>query len=112
LTATTAPRWTCDSCGVSVSHAELAAVPLPSGWTTGPDGDFCLGCRRQRAAEAAVDGAPANTNRDTRVRLRREALVEFEVRRAPDRPDNSIAQACRTSASAVVTARQKLQLPR
>jgi hypothetical protein len=101
----TARKWTCDRCGVSVSQIDGAAVPLPGSWTIEPDGSFCLTCRRERAATAALDAAPADCNNDTRAKARRAGLLEFEVRRAPDRADNAIAKACHTSASAVARAR-------
>lgn len=104
-TATTAPKWTCDRCGVSVSQLDGASVPLPETWTTAIDGSFCLTCRRERAGEAALDAAPADCSNDTRMKVRRAGLLEFEVRRAPDRADNAIAKACHTSASAVARAR-------
>jgi hypothetical protein len=103
--APTAPKWTCDRCGVSVSQLGGAAVPLPETWTTAADGNFCLTCRRERAGEAALDAAPADSTNDTRMKARRAGLLEFEVRRAPDRADNAIAKACHTSASAVARAR-------
>jgi hypothetical protein len=103
--APTAPKWTCDRCGVSVSQLGGAAVPLPETWTTAADGNFCLTCRRERAGEAALDAAPADSTNDTRMKVRRAGLLEFEVRRAPDRADNTIAKACHTSASAVARAR-------
>ena len=102
----TARKWTCDRCGVSVSQLGGAQVPFPKSWTVAPDGSFCLTCRRERAAEAALDAAPPDCSNDARAKLRRAGLVEFEVRRAPDRADNAIAKACHTSASAVVTARE------
>jgi hypothetical protein len=101
----TACKWTCDRCGVSVSQIDGAAVPLPESWTTAVDGYFCLTCRRERAAEAALEAAPAGSNNDARAKVRRAGLLEFEVRRAPDRADNAIAKACHTSASAVARAR-------
>jgi hypothetical protein len=103
--APTAPKWTCDRCGVSVSQLDGASVPLPETWATAPDGNFCLTCRRERAGEAALEAAPADSSNDTRVKVRRAGLLEFEVRRAPDRADNAIAKACHTSASAVARAR-------
>lgn len=102
----TAARWTCSRCAVAVSQIDGAPVPLPESWTAGADGQFCLTCRRERAAEAALDAAPADCSNDARAKVRRAGLVEFEVRRAPDRADNAIAKACHTSASAVVAARQ------
>lgn len=103
--APTAPKWTCDRCGVSVSQLDGAALPLPETWTTAADGNFCLTCRRERAGEAALEAVPADCSNDTRVKVRRAGLLEFEVRRAPDRADNAIAKACHTSASAVARAR-------
>ena len=102
----TAGKWTCDRCGVSVSQVDGASVPLPQSWTAAADGLFCLTCRRERAAEAASNAAPADCSADARAKLRRAGLLEFEVRRAPDRADNAIAKACHTSASAVATARR------
>jgi hypothetical protein len=101
----TARRWTCGRCAVSVSRIDGAEVTLPESWSSTADGCFCLSCRREQAAEAALDAAPADCSSDVKSKLRRAGMVEFEVRRAPDRPDNAIAKACRTSASAVVKAR-------
>jgi hypothetical protein len=104
-----ARKWTCDGCGVSASRIDGEPAPLPESWVSSADGDFCLTCRRHRAAEAALDAAPIDSDRDTRVKIRRTGLIEFEVRRVPDRSDGSIAKACRTSASTVAAARQRLQ---
>jgi hypothetical protein len=57
-----------------------------------------------------MDAAPSDSDRDARAKLRRAGLIEFEVRRTPDRTDGSIARACRTSAGAVAAARRRLQL--
>jgi len=103
-----ARKWTCGGCGVSVSRIDGAPAPFPDSWAHAPDGDFCLGCRRERAAEAALDAAPSDSGRDARAKLRRAGLIEFEVRRAPDRTDGSIAKACRATAPAVAAARQRL----
>lgn len=83
---------------------------LPGSWVSSAEGDFCLACRRHRAGEAALDAAPDDSNRDARAKLRRSGLIEFEVRRTPDRTDGSIAKACRSSASAVAAARRRLQM--
>jgi len=105
-TARTARKWTCGRCDVSVSRIDGGPAPLPESWTTAADGHFCLTCRRERAADAALDAAPADCSSDARMKVRRSGLLEFEVRRSPDRADNAIAKACHTSASAVATARQ------
>jgi hypothetical protein len=111
MTATTACKWTCTGCGVSTSRSDDAAVPIPAAWDDCAEGVFCLGCRRRRVAEAAVDSAPDDSNRDKRAKLRRAALLEFEVRRDPDRTNGSIAKACRSSIPAVAAARQRLGAP-
>jgi hypothetical protein len=104
-----ARKWTCDGCAVSASQIDGGSTPLPASWVSSTEGDFCLNCRRQRAAEAALDAAPSGSDRDARTKLRRAGLIEFEVQRAPDRTDGSIAKACRTSASTVAAARRRLQ---
>jgi len=108
VTSITAQRWTCTECGVAASRSDAEEFPLPGNWEVCPDGTFCLGCRRRRAAEAAVDSAPPATGRDARARLRRAAVVEFELLRAPDKTNGSIAKACRSSIPAVAAARRRL----
>jgi hypothetical protein len=105
-----ARKWTCDSCGVSASRIDGGPAPLPDSWVSSVEGDFCLTCRRHRAGEAALDAAPSESDRAARAKLRRTGLIEFEVRRTPDRTDGSIAKACRTSAGAVAAARRRLQM--
>lgn len=100
----TAPKWTCDRCGVSVSRIDGSPAPLPESWSA-VNGCFCLTCRRERAAEAALATAPTGCDAGERAKLRRAGLVEFEVLRVPDHADNVIAKACHTSASAVARAR-------
>lgn len=106
----TAASWLCERCGVSVSRIDGERVPLPDTWSSGPEGDFCLACSRQRAAEEAVEQAPPGCDRDARAKLRRAGLIEFEVKRSPERTDGSIAKACRSTTSAVAAARRRLEL--
>lgn len=106
-----ARRWTCDRCGVSASRIDGEPISLPGTWTRVAEGQFCLMCRRDRAAQAALDSAPSDCPRDARAKLRRAALIEFEVRRTPDQPDGAIARACHSSVSAVTKARRRLRLP-
>lgn len=103
-----AARWTCDRCEVSVGRIDGEPTTQPSAWTTSELGTFCLGCSRALAGEAALDDAPDNCSSEDRARLRRSALIEFEVRRAPDSSDRLIAQSCRTSASAVAAVRRRM----
>jgi hypothetical protein len=110
-TTRTAKRWTCDECGVSVGRIDRSRVPLPESWTHSREGTYCLLCRRERAARAALDTAPADSGIEERAKLRRAALIEFEVRRRPEEGDGAIAKTCRSSVAAVAAARRRLDLP-
>jgi hypothetical protein len=107
----TAKKWTCGQCGVSVGRIDGARVALPDTWERCEDGLFCLNCRRDRAAQAALESAPDDSPIEVRAKLRRAALIEFEVSRRPDHGDGAIAKACRSSVSAVAAARRRLELP-
>jgi len=58
-----------------------------------------------------MDSAPDASSREDRVRLRRTALIEFEIGRAPEAPNRTVANACRTSIAAVAAVRNKLEQP-
>jgi hypothetical protein len=105
-----AQKWTCDRCGVSTSRIDGKRTALPDSWASSAEGAFCLGCRRERAAEAALDSAPSDSAFDARSRLRRAALIEFEVRRTPEQANNAIARACHSSVAAVAKVRESLHL--
>lgn len=107
----TARKWTCAGCGVSASRSDEEPVPIPETWDSCAEGSFCLGCRRRRVGEAAAEAAPEDSNRDDRAKIRRAAVLEFEVQRDPDRTNGSIAKACRASIPAVVAARDRLGAP-
>lgn len=107
----TAKKWTCDECGVSISHMGGERVELPDTWSSDREGTYCLICRRERAARAALDDAPADSTLEARAKLRRAALIEFEVKRRPEEGDGAIAKTCRSSVSAVSAARRRLKLP-
>jgi hypothetical protein len=100
---------TCDGCGVTVRWmAGAEQSGLPASWTKSRRGTYCLHCRRALAADKAVEGAPEKSSREERAKLRARALVEFEVKRDPDRPNGEIAKACRASVSAVIRARERV----
>ncbi len=105
----TASSWTCQSCGVCVSWVDGQQAPLPESWISTGEGSFCLKCRRERAAELAVESAPEDTSREELAKIRRASLIEFEVRRTPDLPNNTIARACRSSSVAVAKAREEIE---
>lgn len=104
-----ARKWTCRGCGVCVSRIDGSPAPLPDCWTSSAEGDFCLVCRRQQAIDAALEAAPADRDSAAHSKLRRAGLIEFEVRRAPDRTDGAIAKACHTSTATVAATRRRLR---
>ena len=81
----------------------------PSAWAEDGGELYCLGCRRELAAEAGAGAAPPGTTAQHLAQLRTAALIEFEVSRGPERSDSEIARAVRTSVPAVVKARQRLR---
>lgn len=109
LNAEAAIAWTCDRCDMTVSFApEVVSPVLPTSWAQHDGGLYCLSCRRERAGDAGLDSLPDDAPVDKRQKARHHALIEFEISRDPGRPDNRIAQACRTSAPAVRKARERL----
>lgn len=87
------------------------AVGCPPEWRRQDNDLHCLGCRRAVAAEAVVLASPAEATIADRAKVRAAALVEFEIRRTPDRPNSKIARTCRTSVPAVVKARERIGVP-
>jgi hypothetical protein len=102
-------RWSCSRCEVSVGRIDGEPTILPASWSRSDDQVLCLTCSRAEAGEAAMDSAPAATSREDRVRLRRTALIEFEIGRAPEAPNRTIALACRTSSGAVAAVRDAME---
>ena len=102
--------WACDRCAVTITWMPgFERKGLPAGWTRRGDKAHCLQCRRAIAAEAANETAPAGATREERAKLRAEALIEFEIRRDPDRPNGEIAKVVRCSVPAVLKARRRLE---
>ena len=109
--ATVAPEWTCGRCEVTVSWMPGTEAPdLPGSWIDNGEGLFCLGCRRDLAAEAGVAHLEADAPADLRQKTSSRARVEFEITRDPERPDNRIAKSCSTSVISVRKARERLGL--
>lgn len=105
-----ARRWICGRCGVAIGRIDGQEIPLPGSWERGPEGDFCLSCRRGRAADAAQAAVSADASAGARAKAGRDGLIEFEVRRTPDLTDATIARACRTNAPAVAATRTRLRM--
>jgi hypothetical protein len=106
--AAEAIRWSCSRCKVSVGQIDGGATLLPTSWSQVDGQALCLSCSRAQAGEAAMESAPAASSREDRVKLRRTALIEFEIERAPEAPNRTIALACRTSSAAVAAVRDEL----
>lgn len=102
--------WSCDRCAVTIKwmpgHERKGP---PAGWTRRGDKAHCLHCRRAIAAEAANETAPEGATREERAKLRAQALIEFEIRRDPDRPNGEIAKVVRCSVPAVMKARRRIE---
>jgi hypothetical protein len=109
--AASATRWSCARCGVSAGRIDGKRVALPTTWTRSGEGLFCLTCSRALAADTASESAAADSSREELVRIRRTALIEFEISRCPEAPNRTIAQSCRTSPGAVAAVRDELEGP-
>jgi hypothetical protein len=101
--------WTCARCQVTVSFSHEVERPrLPATWVK-QDGElYCLACRREMAGEAGLEGVDEDATSQKRQQIRSQARIEFEIQRDPDRQDNLIAKACRTSTFSVRKARDRL----
>ncbi len=104
-----AVRWSCARCDVSVGRIDGGLAKLPDSWSQSDGSTYCLSCSRAIAGETAMDSAPASCTREDRVRLRRTALIEFEIDRVPEAANRTIASACRTSSAAVAAVRAELE---
>jgi hypothetical protein len=101
-------RWSCARCEVSVGRIDGGSSGLPETWSRCEGQTYCLGCSRARASEEASDAAPESITREDRAKVRRRALIAFEIGRTPAAPDRAIANACRTSSMAVAAVRGEL----
>jgi hypothetical protein len=81
----------------------------PPNWVKVNGLHYCLACRRERAVEKAVDEA-GEVGIEARAKVRAAAIVEFEIRRDPERTEGEIAKAAHTSIGAVRKARRNLGL--
>jgi len=109
-TRTRAPSWTCARCAVTISWVPgRERRGFPSGWAKLSGEPHCLRCRREHAAQSAIDNAPPEVSREERAKLRAAAVLEFELVRDPDRPNGEIAKVVRCSVPAVLKSRRRLE---
>ena len=99
-------RWTCVGCEVTVRYAagSKSTPRRPEGWTKAGGQWLCLHCQREKAVEKATIGA----NGDGWA-SRRQALLEFELRRSPEEPDGVIAKRANCSTGHVRKVREELE---
>jgi hypothetical protein len=101
-------RWTCARCQVSVGRLDGARSEVPDTWSSAEGLIYCLSCSRTRAAEFAGEAAPDETSSEDKARLRRRAIIAFEIGRTPEAPNRTIASACRTSSKTVANVREEM----
>jgi hypothetical protein len=107
-----APKWTCARCGVTASWTPATKDHrLPSGWSEEDGVAYCLACRRDLAAEAGVDAAPEDSSGKTRERAGKDARIEFEINRDPERTDGEVARAASSSLQAVRKVKERRDGP-
>jgi len=107
---TRAPSWTCARCEVTIRWAPgRERSGPPEGWAELDGEPHCLRCRREHAAQSAIDNAPPGVSREERAKLRATAVLEFELERDPDRPNGEIAKVVRCSVPAVLKSRRRLE---
>ncbi len=106
-----ATRWSCARCAVSVGRLDGGESNLPDTWSSAEGLIYCLSCSRARAAEFACDDAPEACSAEDRMRLKRRAIIAFEIDRAPTALNRTIANACRTSSKTVALVREELLSP-
>jgi hypothetical protein len=105
----TTKRWTCERCEVTASSMSRGKrLALPAGWAKEGRKVYCLSCRREMAAETGLDEVGEDAPRERRAQVRVRAVVEFELKRDPDRSNVEIARAARSSVPAVQKARERL----
>ncbi len=99
-------RWTCAGCDVTVRYAagSKSTPRRPEGWTKAGGQWLCLHCQREKAVEKATIGAKGDG-----WASRRQALLEFELRRSPEEPDGVIAKRANCSTGHVRKVREELE---
>jgi hypothetical protein len=87
--------------------AEVERPALPGTWIREGDELYCLGCRRERAGEAALVGLDEESA-ERRRQAESRARIDFEMKRRPEVEDSRIAKVCHTNVKSVQQARVRL----
>lgn len=98
----------CARCSMRTRWIPQDGATIPPNWIERGDDGYCLSCRRELAVETALEEMPEEAPAANRAKVRSQAVVEFEIRRDPDRRDGEIARAARCSVMAVSKARKRL----
>ena len=85
-----------------------ARTGLPAGWAEQDGAHYCIRCRRELAAEAAIARTPEAASLDDRRVAGVVGRIEFEIDRDPNRADTKIARACQSSVFSVRKVRERL----
>jgi hypothetical protein len=96
--------WTCAGCDVNVSYPSNATPEQPAGWAKSGRSWLCLRCRREEVMDqaAAKNGAEGWAPR-------RQALIEFELRRDPEATEVEVAKRAQCSSATVRKIRRALR---
>lgn len=101
-------EFTCARCEVTSRWTNGFDGAAPPNWVRENGLYYCLVCRRERAIEDAIERAGDDVTTAERAKLRSTAVVDFELRRDPNRTEGEIAKAARASIGAVRKARKNL----
>ncbi len=88
--------------------ASEEAATAPPNWVENGNNAYCLMCRRELAVQDALEEMGPDAPAEGRAKIRSQAVLEFEIRRDPDRRDGEIARAAQCSVMAVSKARKRL----
>ena len=106
------PFWRCDRCQMTTRQmAGRERTECPDSWAERDGVLHCLKCRRDAAADLAVEQAD-DANVDKRAEVRRWAVIEFEIERDPESSDREIARAINSSLPTVSKVRRRLEARR
>jgi hypothetical protein len=96
--------WVCSGCEVTVSYPLENAPEQPGGWAKSGKKWLCLRCRREEVMDkaAAKDGADGYAPR-------RQALIEFELKRDPDATEVEVAKRAQCSSATVRKVRREMR---